>query len=96
MTTNRITFAPAPLDLLEALLRLVYAANALDFDHAYETATYGAIKAALLKALEVELAPQAGLEFRDIARLLYDEAIDNGENIAYQVDLFNEGYFHSR
>lgn len=92
MTNNNLSIAPAALDLLEALLKALFAANALDGTMAYQSHAFGKIADALKEATACAIADSQVIYFedaREIAARLYREAIDNGENIAYQIDLWN-------
>lgn len=63
-------------------------------NHATQTGTYGRVVNALIFAIATEISGANRMFWPDaaaIARRLYDEAIDNGENIRYQVDLWNKG-----
>lgn len=89
-------FLPAPaLDLLEVLLKALFAANALDGAHAWGWTGSGGSYEAIDNALQVTLTNalrEAKVSDPDkVAARLLHEAIDNGENIAYQIDLWNKG-----
>jgi hypothetical protein len=89
-----LSFAPAALALCEVLLRSLFEANALNGTMSYQAHAFGKISDALVETIACAIADSMTIYFDDartIARLLHDEAIDNGENIAYQVNLFNEG-----
>jgi hypothetical protein len=95
MNNNHRIDIPAPvLALLEVLLSALKMANALDTPFAVETdGTYGKIKDALLHALAEALDHHTTIPFgtcTEIAYLLYWESIDNWEDIAYQIDLWNK------
>jgi len=94
MTNNNLQITAQALALVEALLSSLKAANALDGYFAREAGgAYGDIKKALITSLACAIATDSGpIDFgdaRDIARCLYEEAINNWENIAYQIDLWN-------
>jgi hypothetical protein len=91
-----INFATATIALLNLLREAMYAANAAEV-HAPQDSTYGNISEVLISALtlafETETFAKGELAER-LARLVLDEAIDNGEDIAYQIDLLNRGIIH--
>lgn len=83
------------LALAEDLLVSLRTANRLDGYFARQHGgAYGPISEAVLVTLTAAIV-QADLMYwedgRDIARRLYDEALDNGENLAYQIDLMDKG-----
>ncbi len=89
-----INIAPAALALVETLLRALMEANRLDGTMAYQSHAFGKIADALVEALACAIADSRVIYFPDarkVARRLYDEALDNGEDIAYQIDLLNKG-----
>lgn len=92
------------LDLCESLMMGTRQANSLGGEHAYgmapdadqPTGSYYAITAALIATLAnaIEEANYGQYTHADavvIARAIYDEAVDNGENIAWQIDLLRSG-----
>lgn len=94
-TTNRqlATTADA-LALCEVLLKALFAANALDGTMSYQSHAFGKIAEALKETIACAIADFQVIYFDDaraIAQRLYEEAIDNGENIDYQIDLWNAG-----
>jgi len=94
MTNTNLRPAPAALALLEVLLTALFEANRLDGHMAYQDHAFGKIADALVEATACAIADSQVIFFEDaraIARRLYDEAIYNGENIAYQIDLWNKG-----
>ncbi len=101
MTNNnhRLIITSDALALVEALLRSLIEANRLDGYFARQVGgAWGAIDEAMVTTLACAIADRSiegnhiffG-DARDIARRLRDEAIDNGENISYQIRLWNEG-----
>lgn len=88
----------ADLKLAEQLLENLRESNRLDgYFSVQNGGAYGAIEAALVTTLTCGIM-RSNLEpiywddaKQNIARRLHDEAIDNGESIAYQVALLNEG-----
>lgn len=87
-------WSEAEWSLIEDLLRVQRQANALDGYHARQSGTYGAVKEGLVTAITCAIITNqmCGSSYaRSIADRLYDEAIDNGENIRYQVQLWNDG-----
>lgn len=98
MTNNNITilFRSGPLALIETLRAALYITNGLGAYHEVETGgTFGAIANALKKAIWCEIRATNNTLRPDqidaIVNRLYDEAIDNGENIDYQIHLWNKG-----
>lgn len=96
--TNNITilFRSAPLALCEVLLTALHTANALgEYHEGQAGGTWGGIYDALLKGLWCEIRATNNTltpdEVTDIAKRLRAEAIDNGENINYQLHLWNKG-----
>lgn len=90
------------LAMIEHLNDTLRLSNAVDGFHAFQFGgTYGAIRDALLLALSISLSGNrypdnsrqslAQIRAREIAEVLTNEAVDNGENIAYQIELWNEG-----
>lgn len=94
---NRIlNFRPEALALLEVLLQALYTSNALGAYHEVQVGgTFGGIWDALLKGIWCEIrATDSGLtpdEVTAIAKVLREEALSNGEDLAYQIDLWNKG-----
>lgn len=95
--TNNITllFRSAPLALCEVLLKALFEANAIDGYHARQQGgSFGAIAEALKKTLWCEIRTLSTTltpdEVTAIANLLFDEALSNGENIDYQIHLWNK------
>lgn len=83
---RRIEISEGELTLAEKLLDALYDANALSGMYAVQNGgAYGEIRKALLRTLEIATRNRAA------ARRLYESAINNGENIAYQIKLNNEG-----
>lgn len=88
-------FRPEALALIEVLLMAVYSANSLGSYHERQTGgTFGAVYDALKKAIWCELRVTGHLtwtpdDLTQIAKVLVSEAIENGENIVYQIDLWN-------
>lgn len=95
--TEHIEIAADELAMIELLNDALRLSNRVDGWHAYQFGgTYGAVRTALLTALTISLGGglyPLGTEERlsEIAKALANEAVDNGENIAYQIDLWNEG-----
>lgn len=89
----RINIPTSTLTLLEALLTALHMSNALGTPFAFEAGgTYGKVKDALLHALAEALDHHTMLPYEsctEVAYRFYWEALDNGENIAYQIDLWN-------
>lgn len=84
------------VELAETLLAALRTANALDGYHARQVGgSYGAIQTALVTTLACAILGSHTSFFfddtRKIAKRLLEEATDNGENVAYQIDLYNEG-----
>jgi hypothetical protein len=93
-----VSITDAELELVETLRTALYKANALDGDHAYENGgSYGTIKVALITTLAFAIHKSTTYpvtpftECEDIARRIYDEVVDNGEDVKYNIDLWNEG-----
>jgi hypothetical protein len=89
-----INIAAAALALAEVLLGALRTANALDGKMAYQAHAYGKIADALVETIACAIADSQVIFFDDaraIAKRIYEEAIDNGEGVAYCIDLFNEG-----
>jgi hypothetical protein len=95
MTTNRIlNLTDDAIALCNTLRAAALEANRLDGKMAYQQHAYGKISDALVETIACAIADSTILHFdeaRKIARRLADEAVDNGENISYQIDLWNEG-----
>lgn len=92
MTNTAIILPATILSFLEAILGLRVQANALDIPFAYQTGTYGRLDSALLQALAEAIDHHTSISFADstmIAHLLNQATLDNGEDIAYQIDLWN-------
>jgi len=88
----QIDFSPEEWALIEALDGLRRDANALSGGHPQQDKTYGAIASALEVAVTTAIHDRASVhwtEARSIARWLCYEAVNNGENMAYQVALWN-------
>lgn len=86
-----IEFSPAELATIEALNTLRHEANALPGGHAYKT--YGAIAHALEVAVTTAVHDGATIHWTEaqaIAQRLCHSAVDNGEDIAYQIGLWND------
>jgi hypothetical protein len=83
------------LALAEDLLISVRKANRLDGYFAQQAGgAYGVIHDAVVTTLTAAIAtarPMFWEDARRIAKRLLDEALDNGENLAYQIDLFDRG-----
>jgi hypothetical protein len=89
----RVELSENGLALAERLRDALLTSNAFGGAYAMEFGgAYGAIKVALLTTLQVALAEaQVPIPLVErLARRLYDEAVDNGESIAYQVGLWND------
>lgn len=89
-----ITMSPGALALSETLLGANREANRLDGKMAYQTHAYGKIQEALIETVACGISDAQPVHFgqsRTIARRLVDEALDNGENIAYQIALLADG-----
>ncbi len=90
------TWTPAERSILDTLRGLLIETNAIDA-HAHQyNGTYGAVDAALTKALQVaisthqpELAPQA----LAIAQEIIAITIDHGDSVSHTLDLIEDGYF---
>lgn len=87
---------PDEVALAETLLTALRETNRLGGYHERQHGgSYGAIKTALVTTLACAILGSANEFFfdntRKIAERLYDEAIDNGESIQWQIDLYNEG-----
>lgn len=98
MSDTRVTRLSLPeteVALSESLLLALRESNRLDGYYAQQLGgAYGAIKEALIVTLTCTIAKWAHMRLDDarkIASRLYDEAIDNGESIDYQIVLWNEG-----
>jgi hypothetical protein len=92
----QIKFSTGEWAMIEALDGLRRDANALDGGHAQQDKTYGAISDALEVAVTTAITdaePMFWTEARAIAKRLCYEAVNNGENISYQVALWNGGFF---
>ena len=89
-----IKFSPGEWAMIEALNTLRHETNALPGGHAQQDKTYGAIAHALEVALTTAIHDSTIIhwtEAKAIAQRLHDEAVGNGENIAYQVAMWNAG-----
>lgn len=89
-----INLGISDLILVKTLDKARHAANASDHQGHENDGTYGLVKKALLSALAkaIEFGPFYEFteeESEQIAERLYDEAIDNGEDITYQIYLWN-------
>lgn len=92
MTNTAIILPATILSFIQAILDLRVQANALDTPFAFQSHTYGALDKALLQALVDALDHHTLIPFgtcTEIAHLLNRETVDNGEDIAYQIDLWN-------
>ena len=92
MTNTAIILPTAIITFLEAILGLRREANLLDIPFAYQSHTYGALDKALLQGLVDALEVHTDLDFgtcTQVAHLLNQETVDNGEDLAYQIDLWN-------
>jgi len=90
----QIEFSPSEGAMIETLNTMRRDVNALPGGHPYQDKTYGAIAHALEIAVTTAITdahPMFWTEALVIAQRLCHEAVDNGENIAYQVDLWNRG-----
>jgi len=83
------------LALAEDLITSLHTANRLDGYFARQAGgPFGAIHDAVVLTLAAALVTADPLFWEDaraIATRLLDEALDNGENLAYQIDLLNRG-----
>jgi hypothetical protein len=83
----------AALALLEVLRTALFTANSLDGTMAYQSHAFGKIQDALVEATACAIADSQVIYFDDarkIAARLVQEAINNGEDIAYQIGLWNK------
>lgn len=90
-----ITPSPEGLALIEALNQARILANA-SVPHASQRGTYGAVEDVLYGAIQTELLQQDEFlpdEALLVAKRLVWEAIDNGENIAHQINGWNIDLF---
>lgn len=90
-----LEFTDGEMDLIEQLHALRMTCNAMP-GHDWHVSTYGAVSTALIQAIAQavrntqtddrlrRLAPRIG-------ELIADHATENGENIAYQLDLLRAG-----
>lgn len=95
MTNTAIILPATILSFLQAILDLRVQANLLDTPYAYQSRTYGALDSALICALTDALEVHTDLDLDTrlaIARLLNHETVDNGENLSYQIDLWNNNH----
>lgn len=94
-TNNILSFRAEALVLCETLLTALHMANALGSYHELQVGgTWGGIYDALRKALWCEIRVCTLLtpdQIDTIVEVLRHEAIENGENISYQIDLWNKG-----
>jgi hypothetical protein len=95
MTNNNLNITSAALAVLEALLLALRLCNAAEGTMAVQSNAYGKIADALRYSIANALK-DGGLiatweETTAIADRLYEEAIDNGEDILYQLTLWNLG-----
>jgi hypothetical protein len=89
-----LEFSPAEMAMIEALNRLRNDANAAPGGHAYQSKTYGAIARALEVAVTTAIHDRDIIhwtEAQDIAQRICYSAVDNGEDMAYQIKLWNAG-----
>ena len=86
-----IKISPDEMAMIEALNSLRHETNALPGGHAQQDKTYGAIAQALEVAVTTAVHDGGHAEARAIAQRICWEAVDNGENIAYQIGLWNAG-----
>lgn len=92
MTNTAINLPANIIAFLQVILGARIEANALDTPFAYQTGTYGALDKALTLALAEAIDHYTLIDFGTctrIALLLNQETINNGEDIAYQIDLWN-------
>jgi hypothetical protein len=86
---------PEGLALAEDLLVNLHTANRLDGYFAQQHGgPWGKIQEAVILTLTAAIAtdiPMFWGDARVIATRLLDEALDNGENLAYQIDLMDRG-----
>lgn len=91
---QELRMSDGALALCESLRTCLYEANALDGTMSYQGHAFGKISDALVETIACALSDAQVIFFGDsrkIARRLHDEMIDNGENIAYQIQLWNDG-----
>ena len=92
MTNTNILLPINIIAFLEGILHLRVQANLLDTPYAYQSRTYGALDSALICALTDALEVHTDLDLDTrikVARVLNFGTIDNGEDLAYQIDLWN-------
>ena len=92
MTNTPILLTAPILALLEGLLSLLRTSNLLDGPFALQSRTYGAISSALRTAMIDALHTTPHLLLSDcdaVADTLLDAVLHNGEDIAYNLDLWN-------
>lgn len=91
---RKIEFSPEVMAMIETLNRLRLEANALPGGHAYQGKTYGAIAHALEVTVTTAVHDARRIHWTEaqaIAQRLCYEAVDNGEDMAYQIGLWNRG-----
>lgn len=98
MMNIQVLVTPDELALIESLNKARITANALGGYHERQAGgTYGAVASATTIALTAAIATQQVIfwpEARMVAERILEEVVDNGENVTYNIDLWNKNVIH--